>query len=201
MELYAGKEDFTTSLEKSLSEIDPRWRDFKGLIVAGTHTPTDVEEKIEKITQARRDRVPFLGICFGFQLMAISYARSALGKIQANSTEINPDTNFPVVVKMNDLRVGMKSTPDLWGNITLESHWHNYKINNEYDEHFVKDWKFVKSYDPALGEYITEIMVYKPAIDYSFVHMGVQFHPEYQSSKEKPHWVLEEFLKIAKHNT
>ena len=201
MVILASKEDFTTSLEKALYEIDPRWESFNGLIVAGSHTPENVEEKIEKITEARRNNIPFLGICLGFQLMVIAYARSALGKIKANSTEIDPNTNFPIVVKTNKLRVGLKPTMDLWGNSTAESFWHNYKINNEYLNLFVKDWKFSQVYDSDLGESLVDYMLYKPSIDNDSIHMGTQFHGEYQSSKEKPHWVLKSFLEVAKINT
>lgn len=207
MQILANTNDFTTSLEKALYDTDPRWMSYPGLIIAGSHNPEGVEEKIEKIKEARWNRIPFFGICFGMQLMAIEYARTALGKIYANSTEIDPNTNFPIVVKLNDpqdydgqtaRRVGMKPTLDIYGNSQLESFWHNYKVNNEYLSHFVKDWKLTQVYDSSLGESIVDYMVYKPSIDYGVVHMGVQFHPEYQSSKDKPHWALEYFLNSCK---
>ena len=207
MELLASDKDFTTSVIDALDNTDYQWRNYKGLIICGSHTPSNVEEKIEKIKEARRDWIPFLGICFGFQLMAIEYSRNVLGKWKANSTELNLDTDFPIVIKLNDppgytgetaRRVGMKPIQDLWGNTVMESHWHNYKFNNEYLGLFANDWKFTQAYDPDLGEYIVELLVYKPAVEMDSVFMGVQFHPEYQSSKKKPHWVFEEFLKIAK---
>lgn len=199
MQIYATDNDFTTSLEKALDEIDYRWREYKGLIIAGSHSPTDVEEKIAKIKEARWSKTPFLGICFGMQLMAIEYAQNVLGKIRANSTEIDPNTNFPVVVKTNELRVGIKPTLDFDGNQHMESFWHNYKFNNEYLSQYAKEWKFTQTYDPELGESIIDYMIYKPSVlDYGIVHMGVQYHPEYQSSKENPHWVLEYFLKSCK---
>ena|SRR3990167_6872197 len=201
MELLATDKDFTTSLEKALDETDYNWRDYKGLIIAGTHTPENIDEKIEKIKEARREHIPFLGICFGFQLMAIEYARNALGKWKANSTEIDLDTNFPIVVKTNALRVGMKPTMDLWGNQQMESFWHNYKLNNEYLSEFVKEWKFTQVYDSDLGESIVDYLFYRPALDYGSIFMGTQFHWEYQSSIKKPHWVAVEFLKVCREYT
>lgn len=199
MQIYANKEDFTTSLEKALFEIDPNWEKLPGLIIAGTHDPSGVEEKIARIKEARWEKTPFLGICFGFQLMAIEYARNALGKIHANSTEIDPNTNFPIVVKTNELRVGMKPIVDFEGHQKLESFWHNYKFNNEYISEF-KDWKFTQTYDSDLGESIVDYLLYKPSIlNYGIVHMGVQFHPEYESSKKNPHWVLDYFLNSCRH--
>ncbi len=199
MDILATDKDFTTSLIKALDETDYQWRDYDGLIIAGTHTPENVPEKIEKIKDARRSHLPFLGICFGFQLMAIEYARTVLGKWKANSIEIDPDTNFPIIVKTNKLRVGMKPTLDLWGNQRMESFWHNYKLNNEYLSEFTKDWKFTQVYDSDLGESIVDYLFYKPALDYGSIFLGTQFHPEYQSSVKKPHWVLTEFLKVAKY--
>lgn len=198
MELLATESDFTTSLKKALKEIDLNWESYPGLIIAGSHTPTEIEEKITKIKEARWNKQPFLGICLGFQLMIIEYARTALGKFKANSTEINPETNFPVIIKTNQLRVGMKPTMDLWGNQTMESFWHNYKMNNEYLSQYVDEWKFLQSYDPDLGEYIIDFLLYKSLTDKNIFFGGCQYHAEYQSSKQKPHWILEEFLKSCR---
>lgn len=199
MQIYATDNDFTTSLRKALDDIDPRWESYPGLIIAGTHTPTDVKEKIQKIKEARWNKTPFLGICFGYQLMVIEYAQNVLGKVFANSTELDPETNFPVVVKTNDLRVGLRNTVDIEGAPTLESFWHNYKVNNEYLAQYIKDWKFTQVYDSVLSESIVDHMIYKPSVDFGVAHMGVQFHPEYQSSKENPHWVFKYFLTSCKY--
>ena len=83
--------DFNTTVEKALSEIDQDWRSYSGLIVCGTHSPHDVDEMIKQIKWYRENGAPFLGICFGHQLAAIEYARNVLGIQSATSEEFFPD--------------------------------------------------------------------------------------------------------------
>lgn len=121
--------DFNTSVQKALSEIDPKWRDYDGLIVCGTHTPLNVESMIEAIKVAREERKPFLGICFGYQLAAIEYARNVLGIKDATSEELGvPGT--PVVVKRPQMKVGLHDG---------ESWWSNYDVTDEIQEKWVAD--------------------------------------------------------------
>lgn len=175
--------DFSTSVTKALDEIDPNWRDYTGLIVCGTHSPEgwDIKNTIETIQEAREYDVPFLGICFGLQLAVIEYAQNVWG-FNANSTELEPDTPHPVVVKLPQLRVGMKEV-----NGKMESHWHNYAVNSE---RYVwrEEWNVVES------DGVIEIMELKG----SRHHKGIQYHCEYESSKEKPHKDLVNFLQICK---
>ena len=210
MEIYANENDFVKNVESALDDTDVNWRNYDGLIVCGTHAPENVEEKIAKITEARMNHRPFLGICFGFQLMCIAYVRSAKGKIFANSTEIDPNANPPIIVKLNDppnyddktaRRVGMRTTIDLWDRVAKESFWHNYKLNNEYLKLFAPDWTSRLVYESELGESVVDILFWKPALDNNSIHFGIQYHPEYQSSPKKPHWVFQEFLKVAKYRT
>lgn len=146
--------DFNTSVEKALEEIDPNYLDYPGFVICGTHAPHDVEAMIERITQCRLTKTPMLGICFGHQLAAIEWARYN-GIPDATSEEFGEGTF--VVKKMSQLVVGLKDG---------ESYWHNYEV--------VIDWK------PTSEQYTC------------------QFHPEYQSSKDKPHPLLVKFLNHAK---
>ena len=120
--------DYTTSVEKSLTEIDKNWRDYGGLIIAGTHNPHDTESMIARIRDARESGEPFLGICFGHQLAGIEFARNVLGIKDATSEEFGEGT--PVVVKLPELNVGLKNG---------ESYWNNYEVkldNWENPPHF-----------------------------------------------------------------
>ena len=65
--------DFSTSVEKALEEINPKFRDLKGLVICGTHNPHDVEDLIHEIKIARQQYIPTLLICFGYQLGMVSY--------------------------------------------------------------------------------------------------------------------------------
>lgn len=154
--------DFNTSVQRALSEIDSNWRTYDGLIVCGTHTPVNVESMIDEIRIAREQKKPFLGICFGYQLAAIEYARNVLGISDATSEELGIPGTF-VVKKRNEKKVGLHNG---------ESWWSNYDVTDRIK----MEWK--------IGEYKNFFVT--------------PFHPEYQSSKIKPHPILVNFLKYAK---
>jgi len=109
--------DFNTSVEKALTEIDKNWRNYNGLVICGTHTPHNVEEMIESIRIARELKVPFLGICFGHQLAAIEYARNIMGIKDATSEEFGKGTY--VVKKLPRMKIGLHDG---------ESYWNNYEV-------------------------------------------------------------------------
>lgn len=149
---------FNTTVEKALTEIDPKWREYKGLIICGTHTPEGWEAMIDEIQNARENNIPFLGICFGHQLCAIEYARNVLGIKDATSEEFGEGT-FVVKKRAEGLKVGLHDG---------ETYWNNYEVVIDFEKpsHFIT----------------------------------CQFHPEYQSSVEKPHPLLVKFLNICRGN-
>lgn len=105
--------DFNTSVAKALSEIDPKWRDYKGLIVCGSHSPLNVEQTTDMIHEARITGTPALLICFGHQLAAIEYARNELGIKDATSEEFSKEGTF-VVKKRPELKVGLHEGENWW---------------------------------------------------------------------------------------
>lgn len=181
--------DFSTSVAKAFSEVDSSWRDYNGLVVCGSHTPTNVEQTIDMIQHARENKVPYYGECFGYQLAAIEYARNVIGIKDATSEEfctydkhmmayINkmakeagiiqpPQTRCMcgdwVVVKRKILKVGLHEG---------ESWWSNYEVRPDIEKEFI----------------------YRPK--WFFV---APFHPSYQSSKDRPHPLIKDFLEYAKY--
>ena len=155
MLILKNTQDFYTTVEKALSEIDENWKNYKGLVVCGSHNPTNTELIIEHIKTARENKIPALLICMGHQLGAIEYARNVLGIKNATSEEFGNGTF--VVKKRSELKVGLHGD---------ESWWSNYKVAIDYKipEHFI----------------------------------SVPFHPEYQSSKDKPHPLLKSFIDNCK---
>lgn len=153
---------FNTTVEKALGEIDRRWREYDGLIVCGTHTPTNIDQMLIFIREARETARPFLGICAGHQLAWIEYCRGVLGIADATSEEFGVEGTF-VVQKREKLKVGLHEG---------ETWWSNYECVFPQDKEFV--W-------------------HKP--DGFFT---APFHPEYQSSADKPHHLLVSFLDYAK---
>ncbi len=153
--------DFSTSVQKALDEIDPNWRGYEGLIVCGTHSPKDWEVQLSYIKMAREMNFPFLGICFGHQLAAIEYARNCLGISNAMSEEFRFHGTFVVKKRQEGLKVGLHDG---------ESYWNNYEVSEGLTKQWIKPPNFFTT----------------------------QAHPEYQSSIDKPHKLLVDFLSYAK---
>lgn len=167
MEIY---NDFNTSVEKALEEIDPNYRDYKGVVVCGQHDihKTDSPKVVSRIRLAREAGLPFLGICFGHQMAAVEYAKNVLGIAGATSAEIHlitdmekPMPEFVVRKRKGGLKVGLHDG---------ETYWNNYEVIDGFEEMWNKADNFITC----------------------------QYHPEYQSSKDKPHPLLVKFLEYAK---
>lgn len=159
MKIFESPYDFTTSLRKALDDIDPYWESYRGLIIPGSHTtiPQEMEERISAITTARETGEPFLGICLGYQLAAIEYARTIMGIRDATSEEWSKQGTFVVKKRKEGLNVGEKDG---------QTYWNNYEVTIPCT---FPEWFFV-----------------------------CQFHPEYQSAKEKPHPILTEFINTCR---
>ncbi len=141
----------TEQFEGATSRTD-LLRTFDGVLIPGGFGQRGAEGKIRAIQYARESGTPFLGICFGFQLAIVEFARS-LGLVAANSTEIDPATPHPVVSLMPEqltveskggsMRLGaheVRIQPDtlaerLYGRRRVwERHRHRYEVNPEYIE-------------------------------------------------------------------
>ena len=155
--------DYTTSVEKSLTEIDKNWRKYEGVIIAGSHNPHNTEELIKEIQKARETGTPFLGICHGYQLMAIEYARNVLDIEDATSEEFQQEGTNIVVKRAEGLKVGLCTD-------TGETYWSNYEVESDIENQI------------AMEENI----------------FAVPFHPEYNSSVDKPHPLLVNFITYAR---
>ena len=163
--------DFSTSVRKALYEIDKEWESYEGLIVCGTHSPTDVEKIIEMIREVREAGTPFLGICFGHQLASIEYAKNVLGIQRATSEEFyHKDSDELIVKKLPKLKVGLYPTNRMRLDSPRESYWNNYEVIDGFEELWKKADNFITC----------------------------QYHPEYQSSKDNPHRLLVKFIESCK---
>jgi CTP synthase len=171
-----------------------------GVVVPGGFGPRGIEGKIAAAGWARRNRVPYLGLCLGMQVMCIELARQALDDPTVNSTEFYPETNHPVIDLMPDqqqvvdkggtMRLGLypchlqpgTRAAEAYGVPRVdERHRHRFEFNNWYRT-VLNDHNLVfsgLSPDGRLVE-IAEIA------DHPFM-VGSQFHPEFRSRPNRPH--------------
>jgi CTP synthase len=170
-----------------------------GILIPGGFGSRGIEGKIEAIKFARENKVPFLGVCLGFQLANVEFARNVLGMGDANSTEFDPHTAHPVVDLLPEqknvtkkgatMRLGAQqimvekgSTAEkLYGSTEIsERHRHRYEINPHYIDLIQdKGLKFTgRSADGKRME-IAEL-------DGHPYFIGSQFHPEFKSRPGKP---------------
>lgn len=182
-----------------------------GIVVPGGFGPRGVEGMIRTVTYARDNKVPYLGLCLGMQVMVVEAARSLLDKPKANSTEFDPHTPDPVIDMMPDqrhithkggtMRLGGYPCQLVAGSIAAraydkpqvqERHRHRFEVNNAYREQLESAglWPTGLSPDGRLVE-IMEMS------GQSFM-LGVQFHPEFLSRPNRPHPLFREFIGVAK---
>jgi CTP synthase len=181
-----------------------------GYLVPGGFGERGWEGKILTAKYCRESKIPFFGICLGMQVMAVEFARHAAGLAEANSTEIDADTPYPVVSLLSEQR----AVTDMGGTMRLgaydcalkkgthahkaydstlisERHRHRYEFNNKYLEPLEKAGYIVAGTlnDGALCE-ISEIK------DHPWM-VGVQFHPEFKSKPTAPHPLFRDFVQAA----
>jgi CTP synthase len=182
-----------------------------GIIVPGGFGERGIEGKIAAARFARKERVPYLGLCLGMQVMVIDLAREALGADSPNSTEFNPATPHPVI----DLMPDQRDIADLGGTMRLgsypcrlipgtvaagayqveevsERHRHRFELNNAYREPLCAAGLVLSGLSPEgrLVE-ITEIK------GHPFM-VGSQFHPEFKSRPTRPHPLFAAFIRAAR---
>jgi CTP synthase len=174
-------------------------RDFDGIFVPYGFGPRGTEGKIMAIEFARENNVPFLGICYGFQLAVIEFARHVCGLKEANSTEINPNSPHPVIdlmpeqrgieIKGATMRLGAHKivvkpntvAHTLYKNEEIyERHRHRFEVNMDYLEKLEKNG-LVFSGKSADGRRM-EILELP---DHHFFFAS-QFHGEFKSRPGKP---------------
>ncbi len=183
-----------------------------GIIVPGGFGARGTEGKMMAIRYARENDVPFLGICFGFQLTVVEFARNVLGMKGAHSTEIDPQTPYPVVDLLPEqrgidklggtMRLGaypVKIKPDtlahgIYGReLVYERHRHRWEVNPEFIERF-EDVGLVFSGVSGDDKRRMEIL----ELPENRYFIATQFHPEFKSRPMNPAPVFRGLVKAAK---
>ena len=184
---------FMGSLTKALTDIDPNWSSYRGLVMTGTHAPEKINLTwaLEQIRKAREEKIPTLGICFGLHMAVIEFGRTVLNLPEANTTELKKDTITPIINALPGMRVGIR--PVL---TSMENHWHQYKVNINYTHLLGAFFTMFLTRDPDKEE----IVEYMRLEGHPFFVL-TQYHPEYNSTPDKPHPVLVEFVQACKKAT
>ena len=194
-----------------LGELDK----LDGIVIPGGFGNRGVEGMILAADYARRKKIPYFGLCLGMQILIISYARNVLKFNDANSTEMNPNTMYPVIATMTD-QVEKIKNKNYGGSMRLgaydcvltkdtiafgsykaykisERHRHRYEVNIKYIAELEKAGLVFsgKSPDGVLME-IAEL----PKKIHPF-YLGTQFHPEFKSRPLVPHPLFTTFIKAC----
>jgi CTP synthase len=199
-------------LSDKLSEenVVKKMSHLNGVIVAPGFGQRGMEGKFTALQFARENNIPCLGICMGMQTMSIEFARNVLGMNDANSTEIDPTTSNNIVDIMDEqkdvlnlggsmrlgaykckLKKGTKAH-DIYGKDQIsERHRHRFEFNNAYKQQFESAGMICSGTNSESD--LVEIIELKSHKWY----VGVQFHPEYSSTVEKPHPLFIDFIKAS----
>lgn len=194
------------NIEEKLGHLD-------GVLVAPGFGGRGIEGKIEAIRFVRENKIPFLGICLGMQMAVIEFARNKANLLNANSTEMNPDTEYPVISLMESqkdithkggtMRLGawdcklVKNSHiyEAYGKENIsERHRHRYEFNNEYKEILENAGLRCTGVNPSTG--LVEVIEIQ---DHPWF-VGVQYHPEYKSTVANPHPLFVAFVRASLEN-
>jgi len=193
-------------------------KNVSGILIPGGFGKRGTEGKIAAINYARKNKIPFLGICFGMQMAVIEFARSTLKIKNAGSSELDKKC-FPVIGLINEWnkngRIIRGTNQDLGGTMRLgiyeaklrhnsliqkiyksksifERHRHRYEVNNNLKDKFEKKGMIFSGMSP--DNKLPEIIEIKNHPWF----IGVQFHPEFKSRPLNPHPLFSSFIKAAK---
>jgi len=185
---------------------------YDAIIVPGGYGKRGVEGKIEAVKYCRVNGVPYLGICYGFQMAVIEIARNVLGWTDANSSEVEPNTSHPVIdllpeqkqvkemggtnrlgAKNVDLKKGTTAHKIYASDRVYKRFRHRYEMNPVYIKD-LEDAGVVFSGVDAAGANIMKVLEL-PGHPFFF---GTQYHPEFDSRLENPEPAFNSLIKAAK---
>ncbi|HOB17993.1 MAG TPA: CTP synthase [Candidatus Methanoculleus thermohydrogenotrophicum] len=223
-----GIEDVYMSIKEALkhagralsTEVNIRWLDAEmfdlrdladvdGILVPGGFGKRGVEGKIRAIRYARENKKPYLGLCLGFQLSVVEYARHVLGIPDATSEEVGPGThviallpeqegisNLGGTMRLGNCTVTLKEgtmVADLYGTtMTVERHRHRYEVNPDFISD-LEDGGLIFTGTCGSRMEVCELP------DHPF-YLATQFHPEFKSSPTNPSPPYIGFVSACKKN-
>ncbi|MDX5585305.1 MAG: CTP synthase [Aureibaculum sp.] len=197
---------------ESLTEASAKnkLKDLHGVLVAPGFGERGIEGKISAIQYAREHNIPFLGICLGMQMAVIEFARNVVGLSNANSTEMDEETEFPVISLMEEqknitnkggtMRLGAwdcklskksKVFQAYKTELISERHRHRYEFNNDFLKQLGDSGLIATGINPE-----TKLVEIIELTSHPWF-VGVQYHPEYKSTVMNPHPLFVAFVKAS----
>ncbi|MBN1440228.1 MAG: CTP synthase [Anaerolineales bacterium] len=182
-----------------------------GIVVPGGFGTRGIEGKIQAARFARQQKIPYLGLCLGMQVMVVEFGRYALDDERAHSTEFDQNTPYPVI----DLLPEQRDITDMGGTMRLglypcrvqpgtkaaaaygsaqevqERHRHRFEFNNAYRERFEAKGMVFSGLSPD-----GRLVEIAELVGHPFM-LGSQFHPEFLSRPNRPHPLFRAFLDAA----
>lgn len=202
--------EWLNSEELNVSNFKEELKDVDGILVPGGFGERGIEGKILATQYARENNIPFFGICLGMQLATVEFARNVVGLKDAHSSELDPNTPYPVISLLPD----QKDVVDLGGTLRLglypcqltegtkahaaygeplveERHRHRYEFNNEFRGRLEEKGLVFSGTSPdgRLVE-IIEIPEHKWFV-------ACQFHPEFLSRPTRPQPLFRDFIEAT----
>ena len=202
---WVATEDLKT--DKDAEQI---FKKIDGILLLPGFGKRGSEGKIISCKYARENKIPFLGICLGLQSAVIEFARNVCGLKDANSTEFNKKTKYPVIDLMEsqraiklkggtmrlgaydcELKVKTKAYSAYGKKKISERHRHRWEVNNRYRDRLEKNGLKISGINPELN--LVEII----ELDDHPWYVAAQFHPELKSRVSKAHPLFYQFIKAS----
>jgi CTP synthase len=203
--------------ENLMSEgYETELHDFDAILVPGGFGKRGISGMLRAIKYARKSGTPYFGICLGMQTACIEFARDVCGLRDADSTEFNEETPFPIIFKLRDLvgvdELGGTMRLGAWdcnlkeeslardvyhgSEMIAERHRHRYEFNPEYRSVLEKEGLVFSGVSPD-GKFVEIVELPREQHPY---FIGCQFHPEYKSKPLAAHPLFTAFVKAAWEN-
>jgi len=192
------------------SNVKDKLENVSGVLVAPGFGGRGIDGKLAAARYARENKIPYFGICLGMQCAVIEFARNVCGWMDANSTEFDEDSEYPIIDLMPDqkniedkggtMRLGLydckiekgTKTHEAYGKeLIQERHRHRYEVNNNLRYKLVEEGMNLVGFNPERD--LVEIMELP---DHPWF-VGVQFHPELCSTVSNPQPLFVDFVKAS----
>ncbi len=205
---WLNSEEYENSPRK-IKELEK----LNGVIVPGGYGERGIEGKIKAIEFCRKNKIPYLGLCYGMQLAVVEFARNVCRLKGAHTTEIDSQTKYPVIDLMPEQKINLQDK-QYGGSMRLgayrcrlikktqaqqaykcpevfERHRHRYELNNDFRDILEEKGLVMAGINPERN--LVEIIELK---DHPFF-MASQFHPEFKSRPLQPHPLFREFIRAG----